>query len=287
MSSHQSPRARTGHRDEGFALLTVLVGMSILMVLLTVVLTYATQSLRTVGKARDWNQALFAADAGISDYLARLNDDSNYWQSIDCTNRAMRGPNVGTNSCGWNSSTPVTWVDVPTADGAQFHYDVSTATTAVNGTVVLTVTGRDDDESRTVQVRMRRGGFGEFLYYTVYETTDPANTAVYPASAGGIAAACSKYHWTGRSTSTCRDISFITPDQIDGPLHSNDTISMNGNPTFNGTVTTSDPKCKSGVKTDCYTGSGTPKFNKGVGYRGEIRMPESIGDLRPYVSAAS
>src|SRR6478735_1826007 len=258
MSSHQSPRARTGHRDEGFALLTVLVGMSILMVLLSVVLTSATQSLPTVGKARDWNQALFAADAGISDYLARLNDDSNYWQSIDCTTRAMRGPNVGTNSCGWNSSTPVTWVDVPTADGAQFHYDVSTATTAVNGTVVLTVTGRDDDESRTVQVRMRRGGFGEFLYYTVYETTDPASVAVYGSGAGDKVIPCSKYHWAGRSSSTCQDISFANSDQIDGPLHSNDTLAMSGAATFNGTVTTSDPKCKSGVKTDCYTGSGRP-----------------------------
>src|SRR6478735_4158778 len=104
MSSHQSPRARTGHRDEGFALLTVLVGMSILTVLLTVVLTYATQSLRTVGKARDWNQALFAADAGISDYLARLNSDSNYWHAVDCDNLAMKGPNApSSNTCGWNS----------------------------------------------------------------------------------------------------------------------------------------------------------------------------------------
>jgi Tfp pilus assembly protein PilX len=282
-----TPPARHDRRDEGFALLTVLVGMSILTVVITVVLTYATQSLRTVSNARDWNQALFAADAGISDYLARLNSDSNYWQTIDCDNVAMKGPDVSGNTCGWNSATPVGWVDVPTTDGAQFHYDVSTTTTAVNGMVELTVTGRDGDETRTVQVRMRRGGFGEFLYYTVYETTDPANTAVYGPSATTIAAACSKYHWTGRSTSTCRDISFITPDQIDGPLHSNDTISMNGNPTFNGTVTTSDPKCKSGVKTDCYTGTGTPRFNKGIGYRAEITLPESIGDLRQHVSPAT
>lgn len=287
MTSMLSARPVRRRRDEGFALLTVLVGMSILTIVITVVLTYATQSLRTVSSARDWNQALFAADAGISDYLAKLNDDSDYWKTVDCDNEAMRGPDAPSgNSCGWDASTPVGWVDVPTADGAQFHYDVNTTSTPVNGTVLLTVTGRDDHETRTVQVRMRRGGFGEFLYYTVYETSDPANTAVYGAGSPTITAACSKYHWAGRSTSTCVDISFATSDQIDGPLHSNDTLAMSGSAIFNGKVTTSDPECKSGIKTDCYSGSGTPSFNKGVGYRPEITMPETIGDLRPHVVAS-
>lgn len=282
-----TPSARSDRRsDEGFALLTVLVGMSILIMTMTVVLTYATQSLRTVSNARDWNQALFAADAGISDYLARLNADSNYWQSIDCDNLALKGPNAPGNSCGWTSSTSEGWVGVPTTD-AEFHYDVNTSSTPVNGTVALTVTGRDGDETRTVQVRMRREGFGEFLYYTVYETTDPANTAVYGASAPTKVIPCSKYHWAGRSSSTCTDISFATSDQIDGPLHSNDTLAMSGSAIFNGTVTTSDPACKSGIKADCYSGSGSPVFNKGVGYRAEITMPESIGDLRQHVNPAT
>src|SRR6478735_1950574 len=167
------PRPCPRRRDEGFALLTVLVGMSILIVLLTVVLTYATQSLRTVAKATDWNQSLMAADAGVSDYLARLNADDNYWLRVDCANTAMRGPATGTNTCGWGASTSPGWLPVPGADGAEFHYDVDKSATPVSGTIVLTVTGRDRGETRTVQVRLRRGGFGEFLYYTVYETLDP------------------------------------------------------------------------------------------------------------------
>ena len=37
---------------------------------------------------------------------------------------------------------------------------------------------------------------------------------------------------------TCVRISFVTGDTINGPLHSNDTISVNGSPTFNDKVTT-------------------------------------------------
>lgn len=281
-------------RDEGFALLTVLVGMSILVVLLTVVLTYSTQSLRTVAKATNWNQALMAADAGVADYLARLNADDNYWLRVDCTNIAMRGPAAGTNTCGWGPSTSPGWLPVPGADGAEFHYDVNTSATPISGTIVLTVTGRDRGDTRTVQVRLRRGGFGEFLYYTVYETLDPANEAVFGLNNTTAQTRCSKYYWNGRSAYTgnpCVDINFITGDAIDGPLHSNDSILMNGRPTFNGTVSTSLPACKpvGGVRppnSSCYrsAGSGTsPIFNKGIAYRAEITMPDSIGDLRPYV----
>lgn len=285
-------------KDEGFALLTVLVGMSILVLLLTTALTYATQSIRTVSYSRHWNQALMAADSGISDYLARLNADDNYWlNSPDCSNVAMKAPQAG-GACGWGGGTAIGWANVPGGGGSQFHYDVNTTQTPVSGTIVLTVTGRSLDETRTVQVRLLRGGFGEFLYYTVYETTDPATEAIFGLNNTQAQTRCSKYYWNGRSAYTnnpCTDINFVTGDVIDGPLHSNDSILMNGKPTFNGTVSTSLPTCKpvNGVKppaSSCYrsAGSGTaPVFNRGVTYRAEITMPDSIGDLRQYVAAGA
>lgn len=270
-----------GRRDEGYALIAVLATMTLMIGLLTVALTYSTRTIRTVDDASDWNQALLAADAGVADYLARLNADDTYWQTIDCTNIALKGP-IGT--CGWGSGTKAGWADVPGGGGAQFHYEINTTSTPSTGTVVLTSTGKMGEESRTIQVRMRRGGFGEFLYYTVYETVDPENEAVYGYKNTTAISRCTKYHYEGRDTSYCNDINFVSGDVIDGPLHTNDAMLMQGSPRFNGTVTTSRPTCNKTKPTTCYrtNGSASPYFVRGIAYRDEIQLPESIGDLKPY-----
>lgn len=271
-------------RDDGFALIIVLATMTILMGLLTVVLISSTRTIKTVSSSSAWNQALMAADAGVSDYLARLNADETYWQKVDCANDALKGPTTATNTCGWGSSTTAGWANVPGGQGAQFHYEVNKTTTPSSGTVVLTVSGKMRDESRTIQVRMRRGGFGEFLYYTVYETVDPENEAVYGYKNADAIAKCPKYYYESRPSS-CSDINFVTGDVFDGPVHTNDAMLMNGSPKFNGTVTTSYPTCNKATPTTCYrkNGSPTPVFAKGIAFRDPIQLPETIGDLKPYV----
>ena len=173
--------------------------MTILISILTVVLTYSTRTIRTVSSASHWNQALMAADSGVADYLARLNANDNYWLTTDCSNTAMQAPTTPV-VCGWGAGTSIGWLLlVPGGEGAQFHYEVSNTATPVSGTIVLTSTGRMVGETRTVQVRLRRGGFGEFLYYTVYETIDPADESEYGLNNTDAQAKCSQYYWAGRS----------------------------------------------------------------------------------------
>ncbi|WP_141015619.1 hypothetical protein [Nocardioides sambongensis] len=276
-----SPERTRTAKDEGYALLVVLATVTILIGLLTVVLTYSTRTIKTVRDASDWNQALLAADAGVADYLARLNADESYWRAIDCTNTALKGP-IGT--CGWGATTKPGWANVPGGGGAQFHYEVNTTSTPSTGTVVLTSTGKMREETRTIEVRMRRGGFGEFLYYTVYETVDPENEAVYGYQNQTAINRCTKYAYDGRDTNYCSDINFVSGDVIDGPLHTNDSMLMYGSPRFNGTTTTSKPDCDKLRPTTCYrrNGSPSPNFVRGIAYRDEIQLPESIGDLKPY-----
>jgi hypothetical protein len=53
------------------------------------------------------------------------------------------------------------------------------------------------------------------------------------------AAQCSRYWWQNRPLPpTCVRISFVTGDEINGPMHRNDTISVNGTRRFNGKATT-------------------------------------------------
>lgn len=291
------PRAR----DEGSALLLVLGAMTVAMIVVSVALNYGLQTMDKTRHSTAWNEAFAAAEAGVDDYLARLNSDDNYWLYADCDNEALEGPDVPGNDCGWTSSTDAGWADVPGSLRGDFHYDIDIAQTHVDGTIELVSTGRvadgDDMVTRSVSVTLRREGFGEFLYYTTYETKDPADYA----NPMDKFARCSKYHWAGRKTSECEDITFIGGDKLNGPIHSNDSILMTDGsgtyagkgPWFTGTVTTSMPACKpvNGVPqpaTKCYrsgtSGGGHPTFSKGITYRNELELPATIGNLRQFVT---
>jgi hypothetical protein len=277
-------------RDEGSALIIVLITMTLLTLFASTALTQAMRTQGTALRATSWNQAFAAAEAGVDDFLARLNQDDAYWRGVDCANQAMRGRTTRSNTCGWGATTSPGWLSVPGAPRAQFHYDLDVTETPVNGTIELVSTGRVGDVTRTIAVTLRRGGFGEFLYYTDYETQDPADMddPYYDELA------CRRYVWgnPARSYTRCGRIDFVTGDKSNGPLHSNDTISISGSPSFQGTVTTSNPSCQAtgGVPpaaSACYSknGSASPSFVKGIAYRSPVDIPESIGDLRQYVDA--
>ena len=186
--------------------------------------------------------------------------------------------------------------------GDRFHYDVSTTSTHVDGTIDLTATGRSGDDTRSIRVVLRRGGFGEFLYYTVYETIDPANESVYGVNNTRAQERCSHYYWEPdtatsrpRDTGYCQDLNFVSGDRINGPLHTNDTMLISGSTRFSGTTTTSDPACRAvngtpPAATACYRvndgSSNRPVFERGIAYRSEVELPTSIGDLKPYVDPA-
>lgn len=281
-------------RDEGAALIMVMGAMTVAMLVVSVALNYGLQNSEHARKSTAWYQAFAAAQAGVDDYLARLNESDSYWQTVDCENEALKGATTRVNSCGWDASTEPGWLDVPGSTDAQFHYDVDVSSTPVDGTVDVVATGRavgtDQVSVRSLQVTLRRGGFGEFLYYTVFETKDPAD---YPDPTQK--ASCARYAWANPARpgpSTCTNISFAANDVINGPLHTNDTMQMRHTPRFKGTVTTSRPLCRDANGPSqaykCYVpepnSTANPTFDKGIAYREEVEIPESIGDLRKYVT---
>lgn len=297
----QAPAEIVEPRDRGSSIVLVLTCLTAIALFATVALTASVNTLKKADSSDDWNQALAAAEAGVSDYVARLNKDDQYWQRVDCSNQALKGPKAAANSCGWNASTPPGWLKVPSSQNASFHYDVSTETTYSNGVVLLTSTGKVGSQTRTVESRVRRGGFGEFLYYTVYETSDPANETVYGISNSTANTYCPRYNWPslaaypgprrpdnrqiGASSTPryCNTINFISGDVINGPMHTNDAFVVSGNPRFKGTTTTSNPSCRASSPSSCYLGSGSPIFERGISYREEVELPTSLGDLRQFV----
>jgi Tfp pilus assembly protein PilX len=214
---------RNRNGQDGVAMITVMMIVVVLTLVMVASVNYAIQSEPPSRRDQDWNAALAAAQAGIDDYLYRLQQDDEYVQYSST-----------------NPPTPANvaftgWLSIPgAANEGQFHY--SATNVASQGIIQVVSTGRVRGVQRTIRATMRRRGFLDYLYLTDYESLDPQSG--YYSDPATAASRCSDYWWAGRSTSYCVRISFVTGDTINGPLHSNDTLSINGSPRFNGNAST-------------------------------------------------
>jgi hypothetical protein len=263
------------HRSEdGMAMVLVLLVTMISLALVSVVM------LRTVGsqdisrRDQNWNGSLASAEAGIDDYLYRLNRDGNYWL-YSKTNPAPDG-NLAFSQ----------FVEVPgPLSESFFTYTPDASKIKIDGTIKLTVTGKVRNAKRTVYATLRRRSFLDYLYFTDYETKDPAAYVKPPDpyTPAQAQALCAKHYYEGRDPQ-CIIIYFISRDTINGPLHSNDAINISGNPQFKGNTSTSwnDPAGKR------WRGSGTPSFaNPGdPKYVPPLTLPPSNASIKAETNLA-
>lgn len=290
---------RRVHRqaDGGFALLTTVLVMAMLAAISLVVLQQALNNTTASRKDQDWVAALGAAQAGLDDYLSRMNDtDGAYFiyrtSAPDPANAAM-----GTVAGGGPR-----WAPVPTAGGeparASFHYDVDTSTytgtgsVSPNGNILVESTGKVGVRTRTIKAVVRRSGFVDFVYFTDFETQDPLNYP--PAQRASATANCANY-W-GLRAASCTDIIFQN-DNLSGPVHSNDTMYICNNVTFTDKVTTmSGPVTANGGRAfRRHTGSGGNCSEAGTTFtrpgdpliRPKVDLPSTNLGLKLETSAAA
>lgn len=187
-------RRLTGER--GFTMVTASAALLVVMMASAVALGAATGDLGLGRDDTENKQALAAAEAGIHDYLYHLNGDNSYWAK--CTTV----PNPNAVSQNWNGSgpDPRKWRSVPQPAGdpraTKIEYAIellpangnatcnpnsaaNTMLDAATGTFRIRSTGRvkrpdGTYEKRSVVAQFRRRGFLDFLYFTDYETSDPA-----------------------------------------------------------------------------------------------------------------
>jgi hypothetical protein len=224
------------HDDEqGVALITV-IGLSLVLALLVAaLLQYGVGSMRQARYDQDWHASLAAADAGVDDFLVRINRDTDYWRdaddcadcsgTLDADNPALTG-----------------YARIP-GGAAQYTYEVDASTIGSNGVLKVISTGRVNGVERTVRAELRRRGFLDFLYFTEYETLDPT---AYPTSGSRdqtwAAANCSRHRYDSPARNgSCIDITWANDDTVAGPFHSNDQIAVSGRPTWDDSASTSRP----------------------------------------------
>ena len=147
----------------------------IMLIIVAGTLAYAVGSQNISRRDQDWNAALAAAEAGLDDYLFRLNENDQYYLY-----NATTAPPDGNQAFN-------TWVSVPDTGATSvtctasansnlpcFRYKVDTTNLVAQGAIIITATGRSRGVTRTIQATLRRKAFIDYLYFTDYETKDPA-----------------------------------------------------------------------------------------------------------------
>jgi Tfp pilus assembly protein PilX len=216
-------------RDE--AGLAMIIVMTVVMLLTLIPLAIFTQSLQQLPLARhdqDHESALAAAEAGVDDYLNRLNQNNNYW-TYSATNAPPDANQAFTN-----------WVSVPgpQANNETFRYTPDTTKTPNSGTIYLTSSGKSRNVIRTVKVGIRRQGFLDFLYMTDYEIVDPALSGDPSSCILHLWEYNSSSHSYGPNTSSCTIVYWTDAASLNGPVHTNDGLYVCGSPDFNGDTDT-------------------------------------------------
>jgi type II secretory pathway pseudopilin PulG len=231
-------------QEAGFTTITL---MSVLLVgglLVAATFTAVQPDIGFTREDQDNKQAYSAAESGLNWYMNSLARDNTYYLKCDS------GPDVSSteqapvnaplrNNTNGTSTYPggITWrfvqneqsrytVDLVPATG-KTQCSTSDQYTMIDpeGNIQLRVTGRSRDNTKTIIATVRRQNFLDYIYFTHFETLDPAAYSD-PATA---TANCAKYR---PQRSGCTEIQFDDDDDVLGPFHTNDNIRVCGNTQF-------------------------------------------------------
>jgi hypothetical protein len=260
--------------EEGFAVATVMLAMLALTILAVSAVDFAIGSQNVSKHDQSWHASLSAAEAGLDDFVFRINQNASYYTTIPTY------PNA------------TSWTPVPGgATNASYRYSIRDPSEILTkGTLTIVSSGRVGNAVRTLESMVRRRSFIDYLYFTDFETMDPS---LYPVGFSTItqaqaqAGACSHHYYDGRDTN-CVEITFASFDTINGPLHSNDAYLVCGGAHFNGATSTSWHGAAGVLYRPGGCGSGAPVFaNTGdPHYADPLTMPPSntaiLNETRPY-----
>ncbi len=185
---------------------------------------------------QDKKQAYGAAESGLQWYLNALSKDNNYY--LKCTQ--VPPPNAteaAPVNNPWTGSGTRVWRKLP-GEKAEYSLELLPApgkpacdTTDQfsmvdpNGNMRIRATGRSRGKYRSVIATLRRLNFIDFIYFTDFETLDPAAYS-NPAT---MTPRCSRYR-AGRAGQGCTEIQFTDNDDVFGPFHTNDNVLICGQP---------------------------------------------------------
>lgn len=167
-------RLRRVDDEDGVALAATIGILGIVTLLVVAILSASISVTRQTRRDVGWNGALGAAEAGVQDFLFRLNSQPDYWK------RFPDPSGVRTLPADSGNAALTGFAPVPRAqDGATFTYSVDQRVLS-EGRILLTATGAVGGVTRTIRVTLRRDTFLNYVYAADYGTLDPELYTTWP-----------------------------------------------------------------------------------------------------------
>jgi hypothetical protein len=263
--------------DAGFVVVTVVIAFTVLTLFVLAALAYTLTNASQGRVDQDSKIAVAAAQAGLEDYLSHLNADADYWQkgNVDPDNPAL-------------GSTDGKVIQGTAGAGARFGYQVLSTLdgTARSGVVRVLVTGSSSPGaghrrvSRSLTVTLKPKTFLDFAYLSDIEVMDPVLVGGDPG--------CANYAYgsDSRLGRTCAPIIWKTGDRIEGPLHSNDALTIDSAVDFRSPQTESSwPDIQgAGPSATTWLGAATTLAGYRPAYAPPLPLPEGNTEMTSYVA---
>jgi Tfp pilus assembly protein PilX len=243
---------RLRRNEDGYTMIAVVGSIALVTTLVGGALAATNQDLNLVRRDLNDKKALAAAQAGIADYSYHLNNDTGYWTR--CTN--VPTPHAVNQQGSTANRRPVPGAN----DGSAYAIELLPATGRTScstsdpvgsmlettgqgtGTFRIRSTGFAGNARQSIVAQYKQASFLDYIYFTQLETSDPVVYGFPNPSAAltGAYSQCEKFRREGRDSAPipnsggqfCTRIVFISGDDIDGPLHTNDDLLICGNPSF-------------------------------------------------------
>jgi hypothetical protein len=192
-------------------------------------------------------QAYNAAKGGIEEYAYHLHVDNGYWAK--CTNVSapvnQQGSTTKRRKLSGSTTAEYALELIPATGHSTCDPSSLTAATAsmlqssepLKGTFRIRATGFYEKAKSSIVATFKPASFLDYVYFTQLETSDPV-TYGNQATIEGAYEQCSKQLRQGRYEASipnsggkyCDVISFVSGDELKGPMHTNDTFAICGEP---------------------------------------------------------
>jgi hypothetical protein len=222
--------------ESGFAMVMALGVLMVTSLLVGAIYVGVQAEIQSTSRSSDTQQAYYAARAGEQAFLYQLDENPNYWTT--CSNDYAPTPVAVP---GTTSGLEYSYVPVYNPGYSNTSCTTSTAIAALidtnSGTLRVEFTGYAGptnpstgvpEISKTLVASFRKPSPLDFLWYTDYETKDPALDSTCQND---------KYYWqytNGAGPPSECQINWVTGDVMDGPSYTNDQylIYQGNTPTF-------------------------------------------------------
>ncbi len=215
--------------EHGYSMIAVMLVMLVASILAGAAFQAVGGDIPFARAAQDRKQSYAAAEAGVEYYLYQLARDNDYWAA--CTD--VPGPAPGQPSPVNPAGVPEeqrTWRNVTGTD-ARYSIELlpangrdqcdsaepaETMLDASSGTFRVRSTGVSRGIRRSIVSTFRRTSFLDYLYFTDFETLDPA---AYTGQDNRTWAQENCATYRAQRDDDCSEITFPDWDAINGPLH--------------------------------------------------------------------